>query len=67
MSTPLQGKTTTAMGIDLSLTGLRMGPRDPATNIAKVGVKQEIVRPEHSLTSYQARMLKVGQRLVLNS
>jgi hypothetical protein len=36
------------IGTDLSLTGMRIGPRDPTTHAPKVGVKQEIVRPENS-------------------
>ena len=37
--------------LGLSLTGMRIGPRDPNTHVAKVGVRQEIYKPEHSLLS----------------
>ena len=43
----------------LSLTGMRIGPRDPATHAPKVGTKLEIVRPETSGNVYQPRMMKV--------
>lgn len=44
----------------MSLTGLRIGPIDPATKAAKVGLKNEIVRPEHSMASLQPRIMKVS-------
>jgi len=49
--------------LGLSLTGLRIGPRDPTTNMAKVGLKNEVVRPDHTLGSLQARILKVFKYL----
>ncbi len=50
-----------SIGLDLglSLTGLRIGPRDPTTHAAKVGLKNEVVRPDHTLGSLQPRIMKV--------
>lgn len=45
--------------LGLSLTGLRIGPRDPTTHAAKVGVRNEVVKPDHSMGSLQPRILKV--------
>jgi hypothetical protein len=57
----------TAVGdLGLSLTGLRIGPRDPATHAPKVGVRNEIVKPEHSLASLQPRILKVLLLFIIN-
>ena len=47
-----------SVDLGLSLTGLRIGPRDPATHVAKVGIKQEIIRPEHSAASFKASIIK---------
>lgn len=41
------------------MTGMRIGPRDPTTHTAKVGIKNEVVRPDHTLGSLQPRILKV--------
>ena len=41
------------------MTGLRIGPRDPATKAPKVGVRNEVVKPDHSMGSLQPRILKV--------
>ena len=35
--------------LGLSLTGMRIGPRDPATKDAKVGHKQEVIKAENSV------------------
>lgn len=32
--------------LGLSLTGMRIAPRDPATHVAKVGLKNEVVKAE---------------------
>ena len=44
----------------MSLTGLRIGPRDPVTHAAKVGLRNEVVRPDHSMGSLQPRIMKVS-------
>lgn len=44
--------------LGLSLTGMRIGPRDPATHAPKVGIKQEIVKPDNSHSAYQQRIMK---------
>jgi hypothetical protein len=46
--------------LGLSLTGMRIGPRDPATHAPKVGTKLEVIRPETSGNVYQPRMMKVN-------
>lgn len=38
---------------------MRIAPRDPATNVAKVGIKNEVVRAEPCLAQMQALILKV--------
>ncbi len=45
--------------LGLSLTGLRIGPIDPVTKAAKVGLKNEVVKPDHSMASLQPRIMKV--------
>ena len=43
----------------LSLTGMRIGPRDPVTHAPKVGIRNEVVKPDHTLGSLQPRIMKV--------
>jgi hypothetical protein len=38
---------------------MRIGPRDPVTHTAKVGLKNEVVKPDHTLGSLQPRVMKV--------
>ena len=38
--------------MNLSLVGMRIGPIDPTTHAAKIGLKQEVVRPEYGLSSF---------------
>lgn len=45
--------------LGLSLTGMRIAPRDPATHVAKVGLKNEVVKAEAQLAQMQALILKV--------
>ncbi len=51
--------------LSLSLTGMRIGPRDPTTHAAKVGVKAEVYKPDHTLGSLQARIMKVCKNLLI--
>jgi hypothetical protein len=48
----------------LSLTGMRIGPLDPATQKPKVGTKLEVVRPENSANQYKQEILKVINRVL---
>lgn len=58
--TPIMNKgiASSTFNADLSLTGMRIGPRDPATHLAKVGAKQEVIRPENSASTYKAQLMK---------
>jgi len=38
---------------------MRIGPLDPTTHKPQVGVKNEVVRPDHTMGSLQPRMMKV--------
>ena len=49
--------------LGLSLTGLRMAPREAGAKVAKVGIKNEVVRPEHGMSTYQPLILKVRKKL----
>jgi hypothetical protein len=52
--------------LGLSLVGMRMAPRDPTTNSAKVGLKQEVVRPDYGMGQFQQRVMKVLVKNILN-
>jgi len=39
-------------GLGLSLVGMRIAPRDPSTKEPKVGIKQEVVKVDYSMSSF---------------
>ena len=43
---------------------MRIAPRDPATQVAKVGLKNEVIKAEAQLAQMQALILKVITNLI---